>query len=238
MFNLAVLALGGEVDWEDHDPESSEEPLGSVMERATAADRIRTEPLINGRALIPDADDAEKTITDLAATGILDVRDLRSPLRAADAAAIAQGFRDAHTIADMALLAEAVGASHGPDAGGFGGARLFAPDHLDALTVAMLVRATLLIRRAVPDAAFEATAIALNQARGPLTVFLELRRSLPAHSDVLGLDYAERLAKVPEPRAAEIQREVAAFLESRPDLLRLLAAPRDGAPSRDLDLAR
>jgi hypothetical protein len=161
---------------------------------------------------------------------MFEVRDLAGPLRSADDDAIAQGFRDAHTIADMALFAEGVEASYSPDAGGLGSARLFAPDRLDALTIATLVRATLLFRTAVPEAAFDATAAALDAARGPMTAFLELRRALPAHADVLRLDYVEQLATLPPNRAAEVQRAVSAFLASRPDLQRLISTT-DSAPA-------
>jgi hypothetical protein len=221
-FAFAVLALRGEVDWQDHDPAATEEPLERVVERATAVDRMRAEPLINGRALLPQAGSAKETIAELAASSMFDVRDLPGPVRAADTAAIAQGFRDAHTIADMALFAEAMESSHSPDVAGLGGARLFAPDTVDAFTIATLARATLLMRRAVPDAAFNETAAALTAARGPLTVFLELRRALPAHSDVLRLDYAQRIARLSENEATQIQNDVKTFLDSRPDLRAIL----------------
>lgn len=226
MFAFAVMALGGEIDWQDHDPASTEEPLEGVMERATAVDRVRAEPLINGRALLPEADNAKQTITDLVAAGMFDMRDLASPLRSADSEMIARGFQDVHTIADMALFAEAVEASRGPDAGGLGGARLFASDALDAFTLALLVRATLIIRKAVPDAALDETAAALNAARGPLTVFLELRRAMPQHADAIGLDYGKRIAQLPADQAAHIQRDVKAFLDSRPDLTTMLTSSR------------
>jgi hypothetical protein len=222
MFAFAVLGLGGEVEWQDHNLESTEQPLELVMERATAADRMRAEPLFNGRPLLPNVGSAKDTIAELVDIGMLNVRNLADPLRSASTAEITQGFRDAHTIADMALFAEAVEASHSPDVGGLGSARLFAPETVDAFVVATLVRATLLMRPAVPDGAFEQTAAALNTARGPMTVFLELRRALPTHSDVLGLDYAKRLAQLPEAEAAQIQSEVKAFLDSRPDLLAML----------------
>jgi hypothetical protein len=120
MFAFAVMALGGEIDWQDHNPESTEESLEDVMERATAVDRIRAEPLINGRALLPEADNAKQTITDLVAAGMFDVRNLASPVRSADSEMIVQGFQDVHTIAELALFAEAVEASRGPDARRFG----------------------------------------------------------------------------------------------------------------------
>jgi hypothetical protein len=222
MFGLAVLALGGEADWEDHDPASTEEPLELVMERATAVDRMRTEPLFNGRALIPGAASARETITEMASNGLLDVRDLACAFRDLTPAEIAQGFRDAHTVAELALFAEAVEASNSPDAGGLGSARLFEPGSLDATTIATLVRAALLMRRAVPDAAFERTAAALETARGPISGFLELRRALPQHVDVMRLDFDEQLKAVPEPRASEVRRDVSDLLASRPDLHRLL----------------
>jgi hypothetical protein len=193
------------------------------VERATAVDRVRTEPLINGRALLPEADNAKQTIIDLVAAGMFDVRDLANPLRSADGEMIAQGFRDAHTIADMALFAEAVEASCGPDAGGLGSARLFAPDVLNAFAIALLVRATLIIRKVMPHAAFDETAAALHAARGPMTAFLELRRALPQHADVITLDYGERIKQLPTDRAACIQTDVNAVLASRPDLTAMLA---------------
>lgn len=224
MLAFAVLSLGGEIDWRDHDPASTEESLEHLIERATATERTRTEPLIKGRALIPDADDAKKVITDLLTAGTFDVRDLASSFRSADDEMIARGFRDAHTISDLSLFAEAVEADRGPDAGGLGAARLLAPNALDAFTVALLVRAALIFRKAVPDAAFSETASALNSARGPLTALLEIRRSLPAHADVLGLDYQSRLAELPAACARRVEADVTALLDSRPDIMAMLTA--------------
>lgn len=223
MFAFAVMALGGEIDWQDHDPASTEMPLERIMERATAVDRVRTEPLINGRALLPEADTAKQTITDLVAAGMFDIRDLASTLRSADDEMIVQGFRDVHTIADMALVAEAVEASRGPDAGGLGGARLFAADTLNAFNIALLVRATLIIRKVTPSTAFDETAAALSAARGPMTAFLELRRALPQHAGLIALDYGERIKQLPVDQAARVQRDVKTLLDSRPDLTAMLA---------------
>ena len=219
---LAVLSLGGEIEWQAHDPTSTAASLEHLVEQATAVERIRTEPLINGRALLPDVGDMKEILAELTANGIFEVRDLAASFRSVDNEAIAQGFRDAHTISDMSLFAEAVEAGHGPDAGGLGGARLFAPDALDAFTIAFLVRAALLFRRAVPDAAFSETRAALDAARGPLTAFLEIRRALPAHSDVIALDYQSRLARLPPERARQVEHDVTALLASRPDLMAML----------------
>jgi len=222
MLGFAVLSLGGEIDWKDHDPASTEESLEHLIDRATAASRIRTEPLINGRALIPDADDARQVITGLVTAGMFDVRDLASSFRYADDGVVAQGFRDAHTLSDFSLFAEAVEADRGPDAGGLGGTRLFAADALDAFSIALLVRATLIFRKSVPDAAFSETASALDAARGPLSAFLELRRALPAHANAIGLDYQHRLAQLPSEQARRVELDVKALLDSRPDIMAML----------------
>jgi hypothetical protein len=62
------------------------------------------------------------------------------------------------------------------------------PDALDAFMIALLVRATFLFRKAAPDSASSQTASALDAARGPLTAFIEIRHSLPAHADRSDLD--------------------------------------------------
>lgn len=218
MYSFALMAIGGEVAWSEHDPFSSEESLESLVERATATDRAREDEVFRGKELAPSAAPAQDTLEKLRTAGLFEIKDLAGCLRDASRDAIQQAFKDAHTMIDMALPAEAIEASRGEDVGGLGSLRALSLDGVDALSVAVLVRNMLLMRPIVPDGAFEGLDAAIEGARGPMTAFLEIRRALPEHADVLGLDLQQSLSELPDHEASQIQHRIQKLLDSRPDL--------------------
>jgi hypothetical protein len=153
MYAFALMAVGGDVAWSEHDPSSREEPLASVVERATATDRARKDPVFRGKRLAASAPPTEDTLEELHKAGLLEVEDLAGSLRHASRSTIDQAFKDAHTMAGMALPAAAIEASSEEDIGGLGSLRAINPDGRDALAIAVLVRNTLLMRPNVPRTA-------------------------------------------------------------------------------------
>jgi hypothetical protein len=158
------------------------------------------------------------------AAGMFEIEDLAGSLRDASEDAIRQAFKDAHTMTSMALPAEAIEASTEEDVGGLGSVRALASAGSDALGIAVLVRMMLLMRPLVPDGAFEGLQTSIDGARGPMTAFLEIRRELPEHADVIGLDLQAKLAELPEDEAAEVRRKIQKLLAARPDLRALLGS--------------
>jgi hypothetical protein len=226
MYAFALMAAGGDVAWYEHDPSSSEASLASLVERATAVDRARNDPVFRGKRLAASAPPAQETLEELRAAGLFAIEDLAGCLRGASESTIRQAFIDAHAMAGMALPAEAIEASSEPDIGGLASLRAIDPGQGDALAVALLVRNTLLMRPIVPPAAFDDLAAAVSGARGPLTAFKEIRRAFPEHAEVLTLDLEQRLAELPDHEASQIRRRVLELLDSRPDLRALLEGDR------------
>ena len=229
MYALASMGMGADIEWEDHDPESKEESLESITARAIGIDKARSDELVAGKTLMSPTASAKEVLEDLQATGLLEMQDLAGAFREASHDAIAQAFEDGRLVPGMDLFAEAAEASHGRDVGGLGSIRTLQYDGMDAVEVAMVVRGTLLTRAIVPDGRFEATAAALEQASGPMRVMLELRRALPAHAELLGIDTEARLAALPEQEAEQVRSDIRAWLESRPDMRALLAPKSDDA---------
>lgn len=219
MYAFALLAVGGEVAWSENDPNSTEEPLARIVERATAVDRARSEPVFRDKSLAPSAPPVQVTFDELRTAGLFDIENLARSIQEAGDEALQQALKDAHTLADMALPAEAVEASSGEDAGGLGSVRALVADGLDALSVAILVRNALLMRPIVPDGAFEGLGDAIDGARQPMKAFLEIRRALPEHAGNLTLDLQQRLTELPDAEAEEIQQKLRDLLASNPDLL-------------------
>jgi hypothetical protein len=229
MYAFALMAVGGEVAWSEHDPASKEQPLASIMERATATDRAREDAVYRGRALAPEAAPAQETLEEMRATGMFEIEDLAGCLWDVGDDAVQQAFNDAHTMTGMALPVEAIEASTEEDVGGLGSVRALASAGSDALGIAVVVRMMLLMRPIVPDGAFEGLQTAIDGARGPMTAFLEIRKELPEHADVIGLDPQAKLAELPDEEAAEVRRKIRALLDARPDLRALLKSA--GTPS-------
>jgi hypothetical protein len=222
MYAFALMAVGGEIAWTEHDPHSNEEPLASIVERATAANRARDDVVYRDKKLAPDAAPAQDIFEELHAAGLFEIEDLAECMRDASDDAIQQAFADARTMTGMDLTAEAIEASTEEDVGGLGSVRALAADGGDASHVAVLVRNMLLMRPIVPDGAFEGLQTAIDGARGPMTAFLEIRRELPEYADMISLDLQAKLAELPEHEAAEIQQKILALLDARPDLRALL----------------
>jgi len=222
MYTFALMAVDGEVHWSEHDPDSTEEPLTSVIERATATERARDDAVFGDRRLAPSAPPAADTLTELQAAGLFKLHDLSGCMQDASDTAIRQAFEDAHTIADMGLVAEAIGASADDDIGGLGSLLALAPDEYNALETALFVRNALLMRPLVPPQAFDQLHAAIKAARGPMTVFLEMRKAMPDDAAVLNLDLQARLAELPKSQTSRIKRKIGEILDSRPELRAML----------------
>jgi hypothetical protein len=222
MYAFALMAVDGEVQWSEHDPDSTEEPLASVMERATAADRARDDAVFGGKRLAPSAPPAADTLDELQAAGLFKLHELSGCLRDVSDALIRQAFEDAHTIADMALMAEAIGASDEVDIGGLASLLALAPDEYSALEISVLVRNALLMRPLVPPQAFEELHAAVAAARGPMTALLEMRKVMPNDSALFGPELQTRLAELPESHASRIKKKMSDVLDSRPELRAML----------------
>lgn len=220
IYALATLAFGGSPALSEHDPNSTEEPLGHIIERAVGIDKARTDRLGSRGPLVPSDVSVEEVLSSLQRAGMLDMRELEQAVLTASDEQIQQAFEDAQTIADLGPFGEAAEASYGEDVAGLGSLTAGRPDAHDAATISFLVRYMLLMRRIVPDGAIETAA---NQrARLVSTALIELRKQFPEHADVLTFEIDAKLAELPDGEADALRCKFRDFLRSRADLRSLL----------------
>jgi hypothetical protein len=222
LYAFAALGLGAELTLREHDPNSVEEPLGRILERAIGLDRARTDHLGSRGPLLPEHVNVEDVLHDLQSSGMLDVREMEQAVIAASDEQLQRAFDDARLLADLALFGEAAEASYGEDVAALGSFVTGRPDGHDATTIAILVRNMLIMRSIVPDDALEAMADAVESARLPLTAQLELRNAFPEHAHLLTFDMDSKLAELPAGEAEKIRHRFQDFIRSRLDLRPLL----------------
>lgn len=165
-FGLAAVLLGvpEQISWENHDPNSQEPALISVLDRAFGLDRAREDQVMGHPSILSPHTSTESLLGEITAMGAMDARDLGRPVREADDARLAEGFADARTVVSLGLLAEAAQAIGGHDVGGMASLTTIIEGDRDALGIAVQVRQAIVIAPHVPAGRFKAIAESMRQA--------------------------------------------------------------------------
>lgn len=222
MYVIAALGLGGEVALHEHDPNSVEEPLASIIARALGIDKAQSDLLGSHGPLLPDSVNVEETLHELTDAGMFDLHALEEAVTTASEDDVLQGFTDARLLMALSSFGEAAEASYGKDVGGIGSLVTALPSAADAEGIATVVRGLMIMRRIVPNGAIERMAEAALKHRLAFVALLELRKEFPEHAEIFTLEMDSKLAEMPPAQAEALRQTVIQFLRSRPDLRVLL----------------
>jgi hypothetical protein len=224
MWTFLVIGLGGPAPWEQEDRSAPDPAPGALalLSKATGVERaMRDDPAGNGPWL-PAEFDLAAFVAELRDAGGFDLRDAARPIREATDQELARAREDALLFSGaLALIGTVLEQLLGEDVAGMGSLSALDPDSGSAR--ASLVRSVLILRPLAGDAAFSAVAQLVASVHERYAAIAELRAALPQHSEILRVDYADRLAALPPAQAEVIRADVSRFLEERSEFAATLA---------------
>jgi hypothetical protein len=223
-YAFAALATRTSIEWENHDPNDPTESLLGVFERASGWDRARADDISGEGPLLRERESSQEILAELQQAGLFDILDLGAAFEAASDEAIERAFDDAIAFAGLRGPFEAIQSVAGDDIGGLGSITELASAH-QAIDLAALVRGLLLLRPLIPDGALENMIEEAAQAGPQLQAAQKLARALPHLVPYLGLGGTERFEALPDDERERVTDEVRRYLETRPELVALLATP-------------
>lgn len=227
-YAFAALATRSPVEWHNHDPSDASESLLDVFERASGFDRARRDDISGHGPLLGDDESSEKIIGELQQTGLFDILDLGAAFRIASDEAIDRAFDDAIALAGPREAFDAIQSLVGHDVAGLGSvSELGAAEQ--AIDLAVLVRALLLLRPLMDDGALETIVDAATAAGPQLRAARQLAEALPHLARYLRPRGPERLAALGADDRERVTGEVRRYLELHPELATMLEKPHGGA---------
>jgi hypothetical protein len=225
MWTFLVIALGGEAPWEQED-RSRADPAPTALElllTSAGIERAMSEELAERPSWLPADFDPRRFIAELRDAGGFAIDDAARPIREASDDALAQARADAVLFCGpLARIGVVLEGFVGEDVAGLGVLRAIAPT--SAFGRASLIRSMLILRGLVGEGAFRVIAELVDSTQVRFAAIADLRAALPQHESLLRADYEERLAALEPEDAAQVRRDVAAYLHAHPAVAEALGA--------------
>lgn len=221
-YAFAALSIGGELEWENHDPNDPTEPLLGVFERASGFDRARRDDISEEGPLMRGRESTQELVAELQQTGLFDILNLGAAFAVVSDEVIDRAFDDAIAFAGLRGAFEAIQSIAGDDVAGLGSvSELAAAD--EAVDLAMLVRGLLLLRPLMAEGALEQIVADAAREGTKLQAAQELARALPHLVPYLGPRGPQRLEALAPDERERVTEAVRTYLAERPDLVAVLA---------------
>lgn len=187
-----------------------------------------SEKLTERPSWLPADFDPRRFIAELRDAGGFAIDDAARPIREASDEALAQARADAVLFSGpLARIGGVLEDFVGEDVAGLGVLRAIAPT--SAFGRASLIRSMMILRRLAGDEAFRAIADLVNSTQLCFAAIAEMRAVLPEHESLLRADYEERLAALEPEHAAQVRRDVSAYLHAHPAVVEALAGEPAGS---------
>ena len=221
MYAFAGLATGSRVEWENHDPNDSTEPLLSVLERAWGVDRARHDDVAIHGPLLRDGESSQDMLAELQQAGAFDLLNAEAAIAGSTNGQIQQAFDDAIAFSEVAGVFDAIQSFAGDDVAGLGSIAELGRAH-KAIDLVLLVRGLLILRPLSVEGALEAVIGAARAAAPQLQAAQALSEALPQYALLFGVDGGERIAALRVEERARVTRDLRAHLDSHPELAALV----------------
>ena len=222
MWTFISLGFGAPGPWAEEDRSEDAAPdFLQLLARATGTDRMRANPAGFGRWIPPDFDLAKFT-EDLQSAGAFDIADMSRPIRDASDAALLRARDDAMMFYDgLNTIGHVLQELRDEEIPWLSALCVLAPE--SAADRSSLIRNMLLLRTLAGEEAFARVTALVEGEHSRFRAISEVRAALPQHRSILHADAKERLAALPPTEAAEVQADVARYLNEHPETARALS---------------